>query len=1395
MATLLIRADETTGASPGGPSGSEGGRRLSAAERLRWATVCLGFLALTLAQQPGRIVADTKLDLTVDPWGWLDRALTLWDPQGYAGEVQNQAYGYLFPMGPFFGIGQSAGLPGWVVQRLWMALLLSVAFVGVGVLARRLRIGTPTSQFIGALAYALAPRMLMGLGATSIEVLPMAMAPWVLVPLVAGARGGSPRRAAAFSGLAVFCIGGVNAVATSAVLPLAVLWLLTRPAGPRRRQLLGWWIAAVGLATAWWVGPLLLLGRYSPPFLDYIETAAVTTSPTGLLSTLRGTTQWVAYLADGKGPIWPLGWSLVHDGLPILATVLLAAAGLLGLASSRLPERAWLVLGLLAGLALVTMGHLGTAQGLLAGPLHGALDGVLAPMRNLHKFDPVLRLPLALGVVHLVGLLLCRVHRPGGGRHLARAGVLAVVLALVTTVSPAVGGRLSPPTGFESIPGYWQQAADYLAAAQPSGRALLVPASSFGTYIWGTTSDEPMQPLAGSEWTVRSAIPLSAPAHIRMLDAVEERLARGEGSDGLAGYLARAGISHLVVRNDLDSGAAGAARPILVEQALHDSLGIRRVASFGPLVPAESELFGRILDSYLTPPRPAVEVYSVADAAPRAYTTPLTDVVSVVGGPDALLALEDRGLVTDRPAVLVGEGSQALGTPGTTFVSDAQLSRERNYGRTADAVSAGLTADQPRRLASPQPDYSYPGSALAESVVRIDGARLSAASSGSDADSLGGARVGDQPYAAIDGDPTTAWRPANRLGEPQRVWWRIDTDRPITAGSIVLRLAAQPAGGAAPPTHLRISTDGGSRTVPLADTTGPQRIPLPAGATSSLTIGVPGTTRANLALAEVEIPGLAVTRTVVTPAPAGSATAYTFDAANPATSGCATQDGGWTRCSPALVRTAEEPAGIDRVFTTAAAAEYGVTVTAVPRPGASLDALIAAAARPVGPVIEASSVAVPDPRGGPDAALDGDPRTAWVAAADDPRPTLTLTWPEPRTIDRVVVGLAPGTAASLVTAVGVGTGGLEQVIGLDDFGTARFAPVTTDRLVLAFPLRRDLTSYDPYTGRVQTLGLGVSELGLSGQAVGNRAAPVEIPCGQGPVVTIDGVPRQTSLHTTVAALRAMRPLDLQLCAASAGPTGRLSAGDHRFAARSSDTLVVRSATLLRTDAGAGAPAGGRHAVDVGQWDREHRTVRVAGRSEPTLLVVPENVNPGWTATLDGRELATQTVDGWQQGYVLAPGGAGEVVLDFRAGAVYHAALAGGAAAVLVLLVLLLLPSLGTPPPVPRRRRGVGPLVALAAVAGVALIGGGWGLAVLAAATALGAVVRRRGALGALATACLLAAGGVFLTLSEEPATSAVQLLALVAVAAVVASLLIGARRPARSGTTLRHLRRGRSTST
>jgi arabinofuranan 3-O-arabinosyltransferase len=304
--------------------------------------------------------------------------------------------------------------------------------------------------------------------------------------------------------------------------------------------------------------------------------------------------------------------------------------------------------------------------------------------------------------------------------------------------SPALAGRLAPATGYTGLPGYWAETAELLAREQPAGRALLVPASSFGTYVWGSPADEPLQPLARSPWEVRNAVPLTPPGHIRMLDAVQDRLARGEGSAGLTRYLARAGVSHLVVRNDLDTGLAGATRPILVHRALADSPGITRIAAFGPELFGFTALPGLVQDEALTIPLPAVEVFAVAGTAPRASTVEFSDAVAVAGGPDALLQLEDRGLVTGRPALdpvrpACPPGRGRVAPPGTRLRADRRRSLGQPHPRRpAPAGRSGARLRRARR---------DPG------VVRLDGARLSASGSASDPDSATGARPEHHPFA------------------------------------------------------------------------------------------------------------------------------------------------------------------------------------------------------------------------------------------------------------------------------------------------------------------------------------------------------------------------------------------------------------------------------------------------------------------------------------------------------------------------------------------------------------------------------------------------------------------------------------------------------------------------
>ena len=831
-------------------------------------------------------------------------------------------------MGPFFYLGKLAALQPWVIQRLWISAVAVAAFLGLVRLAGRLGIGTPWTRVAAGCAYALSPAGLTLLGGLSAEFLPAAMLPWILIPLVDATRGGRRGPAAARSAAAVGLCGGMNAAATLAVLIPAVLYVLTvsgsaagRPV-PRWR-ILGWWCPAVLVATWWWVFPLALLARYGVSIIPYTESAAVTTSVTGLSETLRGTENWVSYLVVDGQPWWQPGYRIVTGALPNLLTGVVAGLGLAGLLHPRLPGRRFLLCVLLTGVLIISAGHLSSLGGPLAGPVDHLINGPASAFRNLRKFDPLIRLPAVLGLAHLLAVV--RLPR------LRTALAAAAALAIGGLALPAYTGGVAPAGAFSQIPGYWVNAAGWLDQHARHQAVLVVPGAPFGQYAWGSPLDDVLQPLLTADWAERNLSTIGSPGNARLLDAIDQRIAAGDGSAGLTQVLARMGVRYVVVRDDLSRAVLGGAWPGLVNQALATSPGLTKVfqsrALVGTAAPNDA-----VTD--LDPPYPAVVIYQVAGAAPVVSVQPAAGALRVFGAPESLLTLADEGLLAGRPVLLNSDGD---GLPAAaSVVTDSLRRRVRNFGELRTSYSPTLTAAGPARTFEAISDYTEPGWNRYLSVAQYHG--ISDVTASSSAAGIGAIpsqwASGLLPYAAIDGDMRTMWE-SGSWGGPAGQWIRFRFLSPVRPRAIRVAFADQPSIGPAV-TQVVVRTAAGQVTDRLRATGQPQRLRAPPGATGWLQITVTGLASppsrfgTQVALREVTIPGVRASRAIVAPAgPAGPVPAAVVLAkTQPWPSGCMRT---WLRwvCSPSLIVPAEEQYGFDHAFTAAAAGQAALRGSAV----------------------------------------------------------------------------------------------------------------------------------------------------------------------------------------------------------------------------------------------------------------------------------------------------------------------------------------------------------------------------------------------------------------------------------------------------------------------------------
>jgi arabinofuranan 3-O-arabinosyltransferase len=1338
---------------PGRSGEREGpGRRGWAGALGRWARArpaawrllgfCLLIEALPFLTAPGNLISDTKLDLAVDPGRFLARALTLWDPQQF-GQLQDQVAGYLFPMGPFFWLGRLAGRWGgvvgsglaepWVVQRLWIGTVGVAAFLGTVRLADRLGIGTPWSRIAAGFAYAASPAALTLIGELSSEFLPAAMLPWILIPLVDAARGGRRGRAAARSAVAVALCGGVNAVATLAVCVPAVVYLLTLPRASPRWRILAWWAPAVALATWWWSVPLVLLSRYGVSIIPYTESAAVTTSVTSLSNIMRGTENWVAYLVVNGQPWWRLGYWIATGALPTVLTGLAAGLGLAGLTSPRLPARRFLLCLLLAGVVIVASGYVSGLGNPLAGPVGHLINGPASEFRNLRKFDPLIRLPVVLGLAHLLGSV--RMRRP-------RVVAAAAAVAIGGLAVPAYAGGLAAAGDFPRIPSYWVSAADWLNRHAGHQAVLVVPGAAFGQYLWGSPLDDVLQPLATVDWAERDLSVIGSPGNERLLDAIDQRLAAGDGSAGLAQVIARMGIRYVLVRNDLTRAGLSGAWPARVNEALATSPGIVRVAEFGQPVGVAAP---NDAATNFDPPYPPVEIYRVSGAEPVATVQPAAGTLRVYGAPEALLTLADAGLLGARPVLL---NADSPGLPAAaSVVTDSLRRRVRNFGEMRTNYSPTLTAGQAARTFEAAGDYTEPGWARYQAVARYYGIRnVTASSSAAGIGAIPGQwAAGLLPYSAVDGSVRTMWESGSWSG-PVGQWIQLSFDAPADPRVVQVAFTDSPALGP-PVTQVAVTTAAGQLTDRVRVTGNPQALRVPPGATGWLRITVTRVAArqapaigTQAGIKEISVPGVHASRAIVAPSlPGPDPAAVVLAKAQPWPSACMLTTRRWV-CSPALGSSSEEEYGFDQGFSAHAAGRAALSGSAVLISPSLVTRYLRLA--PGQPWVSASSRYTRDQQDQPRSAFDANPATSWIASPTDAQPVLTIGWTGPRTVRSVTIERPPGAAGPLQVLL-AGSSGQARAGSVGPAGVLRFAPMRTSRLTFRFTsLQAPLQISDVVVPGVPPLS--------------TPAGAFRLRCGLGPVIELNGKVLPTRVSGTFADLLTGRPMPFTACSAAT-----VAAGANRVVEPVRDAFDVQDVVLARNGGalggsapaaggagggGPGAAPGAGGAAVVRSWTPARRILQVTA-PERSYLVVNENFNPGWRARLGGTTLRPVRLDGWKQAWLLPTGTAGTVTLTYLPNALYRDAIAGGLATLaLVLLVALWpgmprwlarpgwlrpdhwrvrVPHLGTRRPGPRLRfrPGLARALAWAAVACGLLLAGFWlggypGAVILAAATGL-----------------------------------------------------------------------------
>ena len=1105
----------------------------------------LGILALAayvplLATAPGRVAADTKTYLYLDPGRLLARAPSMWDPSIGLGTVTHQNIGYLWPMGPWFWVFEQLGAPDWVAQRLWLATIMFAAGAGVVFLLRTLA-WRGAGVMTAAAVYMLSPYVLHYGARISVILLPWAGLPWLVALTQRALRRGGWRDPAAFA-LVAATVGGINATALVLAGLGPLLWLtcsvvVHREVSARDALAAAARIGVLSLVCSlWWAAGLAAQGGYGIDILRYTETVE-TVARTSLASeVLRGLGYWFFYGGDLLGSWIEPGRSYTQELWLIAVGFAVPAGALLAAACVRWRYRAFCVLLVVLGTFVAVGAHPYDDPSPLGGLFKdlATSSSVGLALRSTPRAVPL----VVLGLAMLIGSGVAALSARSTG--LARAGAVGAVAVAVAGLPPLwtgdmIGENLERP---EEIPSYWREAADHLDERGGDTRVLVVPGADFASYRWGNTVDPVLPGLMDRPSVARELIPYGSPASADLVMALDRRFQEGVLDPAAIAPVARlVAAGDVVVQADLQFERYRTARPRTLAAELTptpDGLGLP--VPFGPPLPNVADRPLPLVDerTLATPPGapdPApVTVYPVEGAPPivraGAAGAPLVVAEDGEGIVDAAGAglLGDPGVVLydadllDAPelrARVVDDGARLLLTDSNRRRARRWNTVRENVGATEQAGEAPLQA-----TAVDQRLPLFPGTGDdARTVVEQRGVRRVQASDYGNTVSY---NTEDRAANAFDGDPTTAWR-AGAYGAVIGQRLLVEALEPVTTDRVRV---TQALGGARNRwiTAVEVRLDGEPvATFDLGDGSreeggqelvfGPRTFTTLELVVTADNVGghqVDGLSAAGFS--EVDVAGIEVDEVVrlprtllADPGAAGNELTVLLTRA---------------RSDPRELYRADEEVALARAFSLPAlpsgARDFALSGRARLSARAD-DEVVDAAAGATAPVARSSGRIAGNVGARASAAFDGDPATAWrPPLGDQAGRWVELDAGAPVTVERLDLALVADGRASVPTRLRVEADGepVTTVVlpALADGGPegatspvrVEVPPFTATTVRVLVEEVRAVSSTDSFSNDPQTLPVGIAEVGLP-VAVGPAPARLDTGC-RDDLLTVDGRP-------------------------------------------------------------------------------------------------------------------------------------------------------------------------------------------------------------------------------------------------------------------------------------------------